>query len=485
MGINGLMMQCFEWNMPADSTLWKTLKKDANKLKTMGVTGVWLPPAFKGALGVEDVGYGVYDTYDLGEFNQKGTIPTKYGTKEEYLEAIQALQAKNINVYADTVLNYRVGCDKVETISANDFNYSSKSQMVGDSKVVKGFTGFNFPGRKNKYSKFKWNWTLFDGVNWEPEKMKGAIAQAAGEDWKKLVPEDKEDYQFLVTNFVDMNHDAVIDELYRWGEWYVKATGVDGLRLDNVHQIGHYFYRGWLNRMAEVAGKDMFYVGEYWHWDVNLLNDFIHNTNGVMSLFDAPLHFRFHDASKANGNFDMSKLLDGTLMQTNPLKAVTFVDNQDTQPGQSLESWVADWFKPLAYAIIMLRQEGYPCVFYGDYYGIPNDNIEPKKKMLDTMMKLRKKFAYGTQHDYFDDPNVVGFTREGDEEHPDSGLAVIMSDGTGGTKRMYIGRQFAGMHFVDAMGNARYNIKIDENGCGDFYVNRGAVAVWIKKDCKL
>ena len=32
----------------------------------------------------------VYDMYDLGEFNQKNTIRTKYGTKDEYLAAIQA-----------------------------------------------------------------------------------------------------------------------------------------------------------------------------------------------------------------------------------------------------------------------------------------------------------------------------------------------------------------------------------------------------------
>ena len=65
------------------------------------------------------------------------------------------------------------------------------------------------------------------------------------------------------------------------------------------------------------------------------------------------------------------------------------------------------------------------------------------------------------------------------------GLAVVMSDGMGGTKRMYVGRQFAGAHFADVMGNAKYDIKIDDEGCGEFYVNRRGLSVWIKKDCKL
>lgn len=39
-----------------------------------------------------DTGYAVYDLYDLGEFNQKGSIETKYGTKQEYIDAIKTLK---------------------------------------------------------------------------------------------------------------------------------------------------------------------------------------------------------------------------------------------------------------------------------------------------------------------------------------------------------------------------------------------------------
>ena len=35
----------------------------------------------------------------------------------------------------------------------------------------------------------------------------------------------------------------------------------------------------------------------------------------------------------------------------------------------ALESVVEPWFKPLAYALILLRRDGYPCVFTADYYG--------------------------------------------------------------------------------------------------------------------
>ena len=75
-----------------------------------------------------------------------------------------------------------------------------------------------------------------------------------------------------------------------------------------------------------------------------------------MSVFDVPLHFRFHDASRSGGNYDLRRLLDGTLMHQRPIQAVTFVDNHDTQPLQALESVVEPWFKPLAYAAILLRR---------------------------------------------------------------------------------------------------------------------------------
>ena len=481
---NGLMMQCFEWYMPADSSLWKKLAKDAAKLKTMGVTGVWLPPAYKGAAGKEDVGYGVYDIYDLGEFDQKGSIPTKYGTKEEYIAAIQALQAKGIQVYADIVLNHRIGADKTEVIEAEEFNANSRNQMVGNKRVIKGWTKFTFPGRKNKYSKFKWNWTHFDGIDWDQETTKNAVYRFIGKQWDEFVSDEKGNYDYLMGADVDFSNQEVIDEMYRWGAWYLKMTGVDGLRLDALKHINHFFYRDWLPVMRDVAGKDLFTVGEYWHWDVNKLHWYLDSVDYQMSLFDAPLHFKFHDASKAHGNYDLRTIFDNTLVSRDPMHAVTFVDNHDTQPGQALESWVEDWFKPMAYAMILLRESGYPCLFYGDYYGIKHDEIESKKKVLDILLKQRKKNAYGPQHDYLDDPNVIGWTREGDEEHKDSGLAVILSDGTGGTKRMYVGRQHAGEFFADVMGNAKYNIKIDDDGCGDFYVNRGDVAVWVKKTGK-
>lgn len=483
---NGLLVQYFNANTPADQTLWKNAASDAGVLKKLGATAVWFPPATKAVKGKQDMGYATYDIYDLGEFKQKGSIGTKYGTKEEYIAAIRAMKDAGINVYADIAVRQKLGADKIETVTAAEFNSKDGPQMLGNKKTVGALSGFTFPGRKKKYSAFKWNWQHFAGIDWNQAEFKKRVCEL--EDMKEADAEKKWDkYDYILGCEIDFYNQEVFDELMAWAEWYEKNTDVDGFRFQEAEAIPGWFVKDFAMAASEASEetKDIFTVGDFWHWNVGYINDYIDSTEGTASMFDVPLHFNFHDASMAEGEFDLGRLLDGSLMMSNPSKAVTFVDNHESQPGGILESYVRDWFKPLAYAVILLREQGYPCMFMGDYQGIPAAKLKSKKTVLNKLLKLRKKYAYGVQHDYFDHPDVVGWTREGDDEHENSGLAVVMSDGTGGTKRMYVGKQFAGTHFADVMGNAKYDIRIDDDGCGEFYVNRQGVAVWIKKDCKL
>ena len=83
---NPLILQAFYWEMgtgqyareyPEEKDLWRLLAKRAPEFADLGFTALWLPPAGKGT-GRYDVGYGVYDPWDLGEFDQKGTVRTKW-----------------------------------------------------------------------------------------------------------------------------------------------------------------------------------------------------------------------------------------------------------------------------------------------------------------------------------------------------------------------------------------------------------------------
>ena len=120
-------MQFFEWYLPNDSSLWKNVSQEAQKLGELGITALWLPPAYKSSEGINGVGYAVYDLYDLGEFDQKGSIPTKYGTKDQYLTAIEALHKNNLDnevlyqygLYVNSIAGSIKGIDKKQI--ANKF----------------------------------------------------------------------------------------------------------------------------------------------------------------------------------------------------------------------------------------------------------------------------------------------------------------------------------------------------------------------------
>lgn len=152
--MNGTILQGFSWYPPADGSHWKRLAEQAPDFAYESITAVWMPPAYKAEKGAEDVGYGVYDTYDLGEFDQKGSVRTKYGTRAEYEAAIRALQDNGIQAIADILLNQRLGADGCEDVLAQEVSGGNRTQTIGDKQTISAWTRFDFPGRAGAYSDF-------------------------------------------------------------------------------------------------------------------------------------------------------------------------------------------------------------------------------------------------------------------------------------------------------------------------------------------
>ena len=358
------MLQAFAWDMMPDASHWRYLAQHAQSIADLGVTIIWLPPAYKGNYGLNDVGYGVYDLYDLGEFDQKGTIPTKYGTKNEYLAAIDALHEAGIAVCADIVLNHRMGADATEMVCATPINQQDRHQVIGEPEMIEAWTRFTFPGRGRAYSDFTWDWTCFHGIDWDQATQRKGLWLFEGKHWNESVNTEFGNFDYLMGCDVHVTDPRVSEELDRWGRWYVETTGVDALRLDAVKHVGSDFYARWLEDLRTPTGRLLPAVGEYWSGDVRELEAYLHEVPNAM-LFDVPLHYHLHQASVSDGNVDLSRLWENTLTASIPELSVTFVENHDTQPGQSLASTVASWFKAAAYALILLNEAGVPCVFWG------------------------------------------------------------------------------------------------------------------------
>lgn len=480
---NYIMIQFFQWYLQNDGEHWKRLKNEAQHLGEIGVSGVWIPPSTK-ASSQNSVGYDIYDLYDLGEFDQKGTVRTKYGTKEELKEAIEALHKNGLKVYADVVLNHKAGADETENFTVVEVDEKDRKKVISDPYEIKGWTKFNFDGRGDKYSNFKWNFTHFIGTDRDEATGKNGIFKIItdGKDWSNGVDNEYGNYDYLMFADIDYNNQAVVKEVNEWGIWFAKELNLDGFRLDAIKHIDEKFMKNFVNNVRANTSKDFYVIGEYWNVEVEKLEKYLGDVEYNLNLFDVGLHYNLYEASLKGRDFDLTKIFENALVGKNHLNVATFVDNHDSQKGQALQSWVEDWFKPMAYALILLRKDGYPCIFYGDYYGIEGDNpVASKKDILDPLLRARKNFAYGEQIDYFDHPNVVGWVRKGDAEHENSGIAVLISNGEEGIKNMCFGNDFKGREFYDITGNRKEIIVLDEEGKGNFTVQGASVSVWTMK----
>lgn len=484
MNQNHTMMQFFEWHLLPDGTHWKRLKELAPELKKSGIDSIWIPPATK-AQTPEDTGYAVYDLYDVGEFDQNGSVRTKYGTKQELEEAIAACQENDICIYADIVMNHKAGADDTETFKVVEVAQDDRTKEISEPFNIDGWTKFTFPGRKDQYSSFKWNMEHFNGTDYDEGTVRTGVFRILGENkgWNENVDKEFGNYDYLMFANIDYNHPTVRSEMIKWGKWFSKNFKLDGFRIDAVKHIDFTFIRDFAKEMIKENGEDFYMVGEYWNPDLQACQTYLDNIDHTIDLFDVPLHYKLHQASLEGRDFDLTTVFEDTLVTSNPLNAVTFVDNHDSQPDESLESWVEDWFKQSAYALILLRKDGYPCVFYGDYYGVGGEQpVGTKRKLIDPLLYVRSHKAYGEQHDYFDHPNTIGWVRMGVDEREGSGCAVVISNGDDGDKRMFVGKERAGQVWTDYTGNCPEKITIEEDGFATFLVKGGSVSVWALPD---
>ena len=477
---NQTLMQYFEWYLPDDGQHWNRLAEDAPNLAAKGIRKVWMPPAFKGT-GSNDVGYGVYDLFDLGEFDQKGTVRTKYGLKEEYLRAIEALSQNGIEAIADVVLNHKAAADYKERFTVVEVDPNDRNVEISEPFEIEAWMHFAFPGRKKAYNDFEWHWYHFTGTDYDAKNNKSGIFLIQGDNkgWAddELVDNENGNYDYLMYADIDFKHPEVIQNLYDWAHWFIESTGVHGFRLDAVKHIDSFFMKNFIRDITEKYGDDFYVFGEFWNSDEKANNDYLENIDYRFDLVDVKLHHNLFDASKSGADYDLRTIFDQTLAKNHPESAVTFVDNHDTQRGQALESTVEEWFKPAAYALILLREAGLPCVFYGDYYGISGEFAQESfQEVLDKLLDIRLNLAYGEQIDYLDDANCIGWTRQGkDDGQP---IAVLINNDQATSKSMLVGTEWAGREFSDYLGNSSQIVTIDDQGLGEFPVEEKSVSVW-------
>lgn len=422
---------------------------------------------------------------------EEGTVKTRYGTKEEYLRAIEKAHELGISVYADIVLNHRMGGDEEETVTLHEVSEDDRTKTIGKPFAAKVKTKYTFPGRDGVYSDFVWDYQCFSGVdviNVDGKERTGIfkIHNNCGTEWNDSASHQLGNYDYLMGADVEYRNPEVVREMKKWIKWYVQTTKVNGFRLDALKHISSDFLAEFITFIKKEIDEDFYTMGEFWKDTPQEISAFSVKMNDLLSLFDSPLHYNFFNASKEGSNYDLRNILKETFLEDKPVFSVSFVENHDTQPLQGLESSVEEWFKPLAYAIILMSEKAYPCIFYADFYGAEYTDMKdgemhkiiiPKVEALPKLLQARQKFAFGKQVNFFDDPNCIAWIRMGDTGS--SPCVVILSNGDAGKKEITLDNSFKGFKFKDFLENRTETIEFDENGKAVFFVNPRSVSIWV------
>lgn len=381
----GVMLQAFYWNCPqaenCEHGWWNYLKLRLPAIQKAGFTAIWLPPANKAA-EVVSMGYDPYDFYDLGEFDQKGGIPTWFGTRDELLELIQSAHGQGLQVYADLVFNHNSGGDEQE-----------QNPLDGQWRWTK------FRPRSGKFPR---DWTCFHPSRYE--RWDGGT-------------------------FADMpdlchRNPRVYTELIEYCRWLLEEIGFDGFRFDCVKGYGGWMVRSIqeLRALRRGAGVTPFGVGECWDSE-RTIDDWLSETNAwsdnPAGAFDFPLRWRLRDVCDTFGYSLRNLTQPGVLMWDRPYEAVTFVENHDVALSDPI---VHD--KLMAYAFI-LTHEGYPCVFWQDYFNWGLGQPETQNGVA-ALIQAHERYAAGpTAVRYVDDLLYI-MERQGFGDHP--GLIFVLNN---------------------------------------------------------
>ncbi len=384
----GVMMQTFHWDCPREDKKefqwWNYIDEKIPSLAKTGFTSLWLPPIHKAAnLFGPSMGYDPYDYYDLGEFDQRGGVPTWFGTRKELENVIESAHRHKVSVIADIVINHNSGAD---------------SQEVNPITKQSRWTKFN-----PKSGKFVRDWESFHPSTYE--------------SWDEMTFGDMPD--------LSHRNPYVYAELLKLMRWLIEDICFDGFRYDfvkgytasTITAIQEYRY------MRDGRPFVPYGVAEFWDSAANTLNWVNHanfsNSNPV-DAFDFPLRELLKGLCDQYG-FNLKSLVNGeSVLQKQPQNAVTFVENHDLRDeGRPITN-----DKLLAYSYI-LTHEGFPCVFWKDYYNF-NLALEGTPNGIAALVSAHEKYAGGDTSVLFLSDDLYVMQRGGHEGQP--GLIYVLNN---------------------------------------------------------
>lgn len=257
------------WNSNFENSYANYLTELAPRLRELDINAVWVPPFVKNT-GTNSVGYSPFDFYDLGDKYQKGSVTTRFGTKDDVLRMIAVMHANGIEVIADAVVNHTVGAGG-ENGGAGGEDPNAWDDKWKNFRYVCYETPYKDGGQTDYWNrKGRWpkNWQNFHANeahkkndddwtagHWGPDNCfyEGAYGQSS--NVKGYNPVQEKNY--------------MRDQARDWIMWFKKQTAVDGFRWDAVKHYPEWAQQDFLYNVKyslpdfAKGGEGMFSVGEF------------------------------------------------------------------------------------------------------------------------------------------------------------------------------------------------------------------------------
>lgn len=270
------------------NTSWTEITEKIPELAEAGYSSLWLPPPTKGSGGLS-VGYDMWDPFDLGSIQQRGSVRTRYGTEAELLNLVSVAHRFGIRIYFDNIMNHRAfdvpGYNENTPVdiypgllpedfhlrktqegfyrkwdNTRDWNSTWQIQNLGLADLIDiaqepSATNFNFgQSEGGSFPKIKFIRDLERPEQYDQDKdgnyigfgglldIAKALLEQEGTDQPPTFTQIKTRAQRYLEENSEGYEEYVEQYLNRAARWLMDRTKADGLRLDAVKHVRADFF---------------------------------------------------------------------------------------------------------------------------------------------------------------------------------------------------------------------------------------------------
>lgn len=312
---------------------FKGIEDHLNYLKQLGVTTIWITPAYDNSGGTEDYhGYSATDMY---------RPDPHFGTIKDFEQMVAAIHADHMKFVLDTVPNH-VGAANPWALDppTPTWFHGSVAHHVEAEADFEALTDPHADWAERKDITQGWFANVLPDLNQADPRVS----------------------QYLIQNAL----------------WWIETGGIDGLRLDTFPYVDRAFWQRFNGEIHSVFPR-VTEVGEIYNPDPALVSYFAGGVarNGIdthlYTPFDFPTCFALRDVLTHKKPMSYLEHVWGEdWLYPHPERLVPFFGNHDMMRFMSLPGASANALK-LAFGIV-LTMRGMPEIYYGDEIAMTGGN---------------------------------------------------------------------------------------------------------------